>query len=745
MFEQRSAVVGDPPQQALADKISNASGQITIVVGAPGLGQLETVRMVFAHVGAEVIEAEGNWHAFGYLAGFDQLITELVDWAESNAPSLVTRYEQTLKRIFPTRASSCFRVPKDLTNCADRQERTRFYHHEYQNKLLVGLAEFITEGLRVRKQSIVLTIDNANRLSRTSKNLISIIARKDNSELSIRFVLMDWDGSLFFPEAKAVAATPYGVEEFERHLNLGGYPQDQRELLYSLSAGNLAMGRALHTCMAAGIRLTRSMAPHSIVDLYLSSLDMNTKRELALQFLGGDRGMDFVAKRSAETLQSESLDIEVVRLHAAAMRQYHSGVRPLQASYAIAISDRKRQLEALVDICEILMEIGLYDTWFDLFSAHFNDDQLRFSVDCNSRSAGLFINAAFVLYAMGSSVAATPFLEEFLQRFPLSRFVPTALYAQSMIYGRYQIPIDLERAEVCAVRNLEQIEKHFSEHTKFKYIRVFAENAYAYIKARQGKFSEALEICERGNLEIISEYGRSLFLLHRSILIYNTSQVYEFVGDYQMAEAKLKAAIELDPYYGEYHNDLGNMLSKAAGRESEALMAYTRAIDLSPPYYEAHLNRGKLLAELGETDSAMKDFERVLEIKPAEWRALREIGNIKITSGENRSALGLYLKALSYEQNDADLNANTGLAYSELGERRIAIEYFRRAISLNPKHAEAHNNLAIDLLNDGEPAEALRHVKYACEYGSDPSYLSNLAEIQRILAYQDCAIKNTES
>jgi YD repeat-containing protein len=228
--------------------------------------------------------------------------------------------------------------------------------------------------------------------------------------------------------------------------------------------------------------------------------------------------------------------------------------------------------------------------------------------------------------------------------------------------------------------------------------------------------------------------ARGFDLLRTVTLIYNTSQVYEIVGDLVKAEAKLREAIALDPYYAEYHNDLGNLLSKVLARESEALEAYAQAIALSPPYYEAHLNRGILRAQIGDLAGAQSDFERVLEIKPQEWRALREIGNIRLMAGDAAGALESYLCALRHEERDADLQTNAGLACSELDDGEGAVQHYHSAIAVNPLHADAHNNLAAELVKYGRYDEALKHAQLAAKHGQNPDFARNLTAIEALCA-----------
>ncbi len=722
------------PRPDLALQIQTAvdANQLVVMTGASGFGQVASVRLASESMPSwEPFVANGSWLSSGYLSGFQELLLELLEDAEKCFPHVVARHEQTLKRIWPTRKSASYRVPSDLTNTSSREERTRFYHHEYQNKLLVGLAEFLIEILEAKGRSILLTIRNSSWLSPTSKSLIDIISRIQPSRERLRFILLDPDGTLFFPQAVTIQFSAYSRFEFEEQLGVDNMPIDQREQIYRASFGNLQIGRALKHCFENSVRTVGNLSAESVFDFFLATLSPIQRENLAVEYDQCDYLMP-IARRNAEKLSSPQVDLENERKHCFALEKYKDGKGPLVLAYAMAVSNKYKRMELLVEPFEILMGIGLYDSWFSLFAPMFVDLDLRLHGSGDDPQNGIFLNAAFVLYAMGNANASSPFLEEFLERFPGSKFVPTALYAQSMTYGRYLVPVDLDRAEAYATQNLSLIKSRFNKHPKYKYILVFAENAYAYIKARQRKFDEALELCRRGNAEILAAYGEDTYRLHRSILIYNTSQIYEIIDDQVQAELHLLDAIACDPYYAEYYNDLGNLLSKIAGRESEAIEAYGRAIALSPPYFEAHLNRGLLLAQTGDSVGAINDFERVLEIKPQEWRALREIGNVRLEGGDLSAALDAYLGALHHEEMDADLQANLGLAYSELGQEESAVCHYNLAIALRPTHAEAHNNLAAELVKRGMYESALKHASLATKYGDDPDFVANMNAIKAI-------------
>ncbi|QRM33191.1 tetratricopeptide repeat protein [Microvirga sp. VF16] len=718
----------------LVDRIQAAvaSSFVTIVAGDPGQGQIAAVRLVSERLGREFLSTDGRLMTGGYLSGFHDLVINLLRWSELCHPSLVSKHEQTLKRILPTIDSAAFSVPRDLTNSSNWEERTRFYHHEYQMKLLVGLAEFLCEALSASSRRVLLLINDADQMSSTSRRLIDVLARLRRRSDALVLVLVAAPLRLDVQTDSVIAWPVLSQAVFEEELDLADIPKLQRDHIYALSRGNPNIGRALRTCWKAGILIDPHSSAEVAIDFYLASQTLARREELALDYIGGGLTGDMIARRSAETLRTETIESYRVQRHETALAAFRRGEGPLVTAYALGLRDKFRRAEALAEPCEVLMGIGLYDTWFQFFSPLYADPDLRSYGTGDEPVNGLFINAAFVLYAMGGAPAAVPFLEEFCDRFPQSRFLPTALYAQTMTYGRYRIPVDLGRAETFAIRNLELIESAFRAHPKYNYIKIFAENAYAYIKARQGKLQEALDICDCGNHKMLEVYGDSQFKLHRSILIYNTSQVYELSGDDTRAETQLREAINCDPYYGEYYNDLANLLTRTPGREHEALAAYAQAIALSPPYYEAHMNRGCLRAQMGEYDGAVADFERVLEIKPQEWRAMRELGNVRLQAGDPAAAVVLYRAALVLEEGDADLHANIGLCYSELVDRQAALYHLRRALELNARHAEAHNNLAAELAALGLYDEALEHAEHAVAYGQSPVFAANRDAVRKL-------------
>ena len=161
------------------------------------------------------------------------------------------------------------------------------------------------------------------------------------------------------------------------------------------------------------------------------------------------------------------------------------------------------------------------------------------------------------------------------------------------------------------------------------------------------RYDEALELLERrrrrrpDDFGVLADIGRCLSGLRR----------------YEEAEQMLRRALDgLDNAPTRY--ELGVVLD-GAGRLSEAIAEYRRALDHNPNHLEALTNLGVALASQGRMDEAARHFQRVLAVDP-----------------EN-----------------ADAHANLGLALATAGAPNPAASAFREALRLDPDHAGARAGL----------------------------------------------------
>ncbi|GAB2847438.1 tetratricopeptide repeat protein [Lentzea nigeriaca] len=705
---------------------------VFILVTSPdGAGKADTVRAWLDAADADqvVLQANGDKLTHGYFAGWQALFDHALADAEKNAPELVAAAEQSIKRLFPHRESAAFQVPRDLTGVANRDERTRFYFHEYQDKLLNGVYEFLDSYLAAAAAPHTLVIDNAERLSPTAMRMLDIVARRRTLCRRLTIVLLvNGEPDIVLAEHAAQVAVPPLTKKEARDLvaawGFAAPTAKQSDNLWRLAQGRPARLAALMRCTGERVSMPDYLTFDTHVDLYLSLLGERSRYDMLERYIGDHCADDDpIAVRNYETFDPGTRE----RVHRAVLAGLAGDpAEVLHPVHHLSLNNVSDQMVALAPLSISLQEIGLYDTWFDLFSRYWADSQLRTLPGGGQEHNLVYLRMAFVLYSLGLAHVCIPYLDVFYQHFPQSLYTPTVLYSQSMAHGRYQVPPDLVTAERFALLNLEKIESEFQDHPKHEYIKVFAENALAYIRARQGRLDEALKLCTEGMDRMQKIYGDEKYALHQSILVYNTAQIYEMVKDFPRAYEVYQRTISLDPNYGEYANDLANMLQRT-GEFDEALEYYERAIKLCPPYYEAHLNRARLHVQRGDSAAAERDFRRVVELKPAEARAHLGLGVLLFKQGNHAEALQSLDAAVYHDPKNAQAWSNRGLVLAELGRQEEAEESLRTAVKAGPKLAEAYNNLAQVLYATGRPEEALPFLDDAVRLSDDPDYAYNRA------------------
>ncbi|MBP2428821.1 hypothetical protein [Bradyrhizobium elkanii] len=290
-------------QQRIAPAILSSIeiNPITILKTEPGMAPVPTIKSALASSSSDLSVADGDWRIGGYLAGLQELIDTELRWADENRPKLVEAAQQSLKRLFPLLISDAFTVAKDLTNTSSKEERTRFYHHEYQNKLLVGLAEFLIRCAQERNERHIIVIDRAATLSAPAKNLIKLLVRLDDNARLFRFVLIDYEQRLYFQDASEVHFGRFSSQELAPILDRNLATEKQRQI-HEASGGNPLIAEALSTCAAAGLPVIGYLDPVALVDLYLASLNTGERHSLLKSYIESDcTTPDLIAQRNYAT------------------------------------------------------------------------------------------------------------------------------------------------------------------------------------------------------------------------------------------------------------------------------------------------------------------------------------------------------------------------------------------------------------------------------------------------------------
>ncbi len=226
----------------------------------------------------------------------------------------------------------------------------------------------------------------------------------------------------------------------------------------------------------------------------------------------------------------------------------------------------------------------------------------------------------------------------------------------------------------------------------------------------------------------------------------------EVVAGKRQAILEFSKAIELNPKYFSAYFLRANSYEQLQEFQL-SLSDYNRAIALDPQYADAYNNRANLKKnKLNDIRGALVDYDRSIVLSPKFAAGYNNRGILKQDDlNDLPGALADYDRAIALDPKFSDAYVNRGiLKYEKLNDVRGALADYDRAIVLNPKNSFAYNNRANpkkDKLNDisGALADYDRAIALNPKY-TDAYYnrgmlkLYNLNDVPGALADYDRAI-----
>ncbi len=292
-------------------------------------------------------------------------------------------------------------------------------------------------------------------------------------------------------------------------------------------------------------------------------------------------------------------------------------------------------------------------------------------------------------------------------------------YVMSMLHARFLDTSNLELAERHLKEGLALLEKDPSLAPRERvFLNVFLNNGLAFIRHRQRRPHEAIELCRDGFERMNRHWGDRGHRLHRSVLLYNQAQVYSALGSHDEAIEKYTQALEMDPNYSEYYNERGSVFLHT-GRFERAIEDYRKAIATSPPYPEAWANLGQCYRTMGRAEEAVAAYSRALDLEPD--HLLARVGRAQTLDLLERSeeAEQDYDRALSLDANDPLLWANRAVLRYQRGAVEASLHDLDRAVELAPDNADLYQNRAVALESLGRQERAREDLRTYLELEPD--------------------------
>ncbi len=157
------------------------------------------------------------------------------------------------------------------------------------------------------------------------------------------------------------------------------------------------------------------------------------------------------------------------------------------------------------------------------------------------------------------------------------------------------------------------------------------------------------------------------------------------------------------------------------GLLEDAIVAYKRALEISPESSSSHNNLGNAYVAKGDYEAAVTSFSNAIRFDQQNAAAHNNLGNAFKALSRSAEAIECYKHAISINPTMVDAHSNLGTAFRQGGDLVAATANYRRALALNPTHAEANNNLASVMHQQASFDEAVEYFRKALQ--SRPKYV----------------------
>ncbi len=176
-------------------------------------------------------------------------------------------------------------------------------------------------------------------------------------------------------------------------------------------------------------------------------------------------------------------------------------------------------------------------------------------------------------------------------------------------------------------------------------------------------------------------------------------------SEHAQGEAFIRRALKLNPGFAAAWSNLGNVVL-AAGRASDARLAYEQALQADPGFAPAHHNLAKLLARDSPAD-ALEHAREACRLQPGEVSSWLLHAEIAAMSGDGEGAEAALRRAVALAPSAAEPRTNLGNLLAGLGRHEDALAEHHRAVHAQPSSAAAWYGLATAQRTTGLVAEAL--------------------------------------
>jgi len=233
-------------------------------------------------------------------------------------------------------------------------------------------------------------------------------------------------------------------------------------------------------------------------------------------------------------------------------------------------------------------------------------------------------------------------------------------------------------------------------------------NEKRWYNSRDKEFQDAMFLKDQGDyleaINILNNLEKQGY--KKSVIQSEKAIIYKELGNMKASRSALKSAVKSDARNLDAIQQLA-VLQIADDDAEEAVEGLNKVIRQDPARFEAYLQRGEALSQMGDLNAALSDMELYLTYFPENDSAFYRKGLIQFQNGKYLDAIQSFNRSLALNKGEAAYYFARGRTYAATGTTRYAEKDMSMALDLNPLNGEIWYEKA-------QLADQLGNVESAC-------------------------------
>lgn len=215
------------------------------------------------------------------------------------------------------------------------------------------------------------------------------------------------------------------------------------------------------------------------------------------------------------------------------------------------------------------------------------------------------------------------------------------------------------------------------------------------------------------------------------------------MGRVEEAGEKFRRAIELAPEEpaGYFCHGLWLMRLLRPERDEQAILAFTKALQLDPTHPAAHLRLGELYHRRHEPVQARKHLRAEVALRPSDPQVLLDLSNLLVDTQQTRAAVACLKRLTGLDPSNVDAWQNLAVAQFMIGRYQDGVASCQEALARDADNVMAIYNLALAYEHLGRYVDALEWVRKGLKTAPKDISLQKLELRVRVLNWKDWVLR----